>query len=80
MCEYCLSEWYKRNTYDLKGPNDNNAEISLSLDGEEGLLIKAEWIDDFRSSENRPVKMGFLAEAIIRYCPWCGRKLKEGEF
>jgi hypothetical protein len=78
MCEYCLSEWYKRNTYELKGTNDNNAEVFLSLDGEEGLLIKAEW-DNFFEKENKSVKMCLAAEAIIRYCPWCGRKLKEGE-
>lgn len=75
MCKYCLDKGYNCNTYDLKGPNNSSAEIHLSLD-EEDLLIEAEWNDYFRSSENKPVKMGFIAKAMIRYCPWCGRKLK----
>jgi len=79
MCEYCLDKGYNRNTYDLKGPNDDNAEIQLLLNEEEDLLIKANWNDYFRSSENKPVKMGFIAKAMIRYCPWCGRKLHKGE-
>ena len=76
MCEYCLNEWYKRNTYILKGTNNCDAEIKLSLEGEEGLLINGEWVDDFRSNNDKFIKMGFSAEAFVRYCPWCERKLK----
>ena len=75
MCEYCMHEWYKRNTYDLRGPTNKHCEVHLSLDGEEGLLIKAEWVD-----EHTFEKYGLAAEAIIRYCPWCGRKLENKEF
>lgn len=65
MCKHCLDEWYKRNPYMLIGNNDNNTEIKLEIRDEDGLEISASL-----------QKWGFAAMAIIYYCPWCGRKLK----
>lgn len=73
MCKHCLDEWYKRNPYMLIGNNDNNVEVKLEIKDEDGLEISASW-DQYEN--NTPQKWGFAAMAIIYYCPWCGRKLK----
>lgn len=72
MCEYCTTEYYKRNPYLLKGDMDNEAEVTLRISSEDGLHIYAEWYDELRKD-----KMCFAALAQLRYCPWCGRKLEE---
>ena len=65
MCEYCLDKG-SRNTYDISG---FDAEGTLALDDiDNGLSIKFSWKEDGDD-------FGVLAKALIRYCPWCGRKL-----
>ena len=81
MCEYCLDEWYKRNIYEIKGDvSDYDVEGKVELNGEEGLDIHFSWNDETRKEKDgRPVRMGLAAAVLIRYCPWCGRKLGEEE-
>ena len=72
MCEYCTEEYYKRNSYKLKGDLDNPIEIDLLISSKDELYISAKWFDDIRNC-----KMGMASLAKIRYCPWCGRKLED---
>ena len=67
MCEYCFNE--ERNTYDMVSP-EYGVNGHLSIDEyDNGLYIEFDW-------KQERDNYGLAAKVLIRYCPWCGRKLE----
>lgn len=68
-CEYCFKQ-HKQHSYIAE---DGDTEVDLRID-EDMLFIKLKWYDELRKTY-----LGFGMSPMIRYCPWCGRKLEENE-
>ena len=66
-CEYCFKQ-HKQHEYIIE---EGDTTASLRID-EDMLFIKLKWYDELRK-----VYLGIGMSPIIRYCPWCGRKLGE---
>ena len=72
MCEYCFKEEYKRNSYKIHGDLDRTIDGEIKVEGESMLEIFFEWPEKI---DEKYEQMCFGAGILIRYCPWCGRKL-----
>ena len=68
-CEYCFTQ-HKRHEY---VGEDGETEVRLKIE-DDTLLIHLKWYDEWRNCY-----MGMSMSPLIRYCPWCGRKLEENE-
>ena len=74
MCEYCLNESYQRNNYLIYGQLDVNAEGNAYIDNDDtGLVFTFNWMQEIKDKKYE--KYGLMTKIMIRYCPWCGRKL-----
>lgn len=77
MCEYCAPNVNTRNSYEMHsykyGATDASIKISID-DCDEGLMIECDHA--YYNSQDIIEHLGMKAKAIIRYCPWCGRKLE----
>ena len=68
-CEYCFKQ-HKRHSYIAE---DGDTEVDLRID-EDMLFIELKWYE-----KKRKTYLGMGMSPMIRYCPWCGRKLEENE-
>ena len=68
-CEYCFKQ-HKRHEYIAE---DGDTTASLKID-KDMLFIELKWYDELRKTY-----LGMGMSPMIRYCPWCGRKLEENE-
>ncbi len=67
-CEYC----FKNNIRHEYNAHDGDSSITIKVKDEDGLYIQINWYDNLQKQT-----MGMATLALIRYCPWCGRKLGE---
>jgi len=74
MCEYCRNDWINRNTYDFYTEEQFPVKGSIEINSND-LLFKAKWRQE--TDPGHYEDMGMAARFMIRYCPWCGRKLEE---
>ena len=92
MCEHCNQNSERReeilhcnnspiydDEFKLRSDETVDYEIKIWLDIDDGLMIQDSF--DFNNlTENcSTAKYGAMAKFDIKYCPWCGEKLRNNE-